>query len=138
HHYGVGAVLAGPRGKQHAVKRHADKIRVLEVLATLKRAGAERTAVTLAGGLDRGRFETDVVSLYDAFPGGFEPELAAAGIPVHHLGKRRGFDARVYPRLRRVMRSFRPAIVHTHSYVLRYAWPVSTAPVVHTVHNLAD
>jgi glycosyltransferase involved in cell wall biosynthesis len=134
----MGALLARPRGKQPAVKGHADKVRVLEVLATLKRAGAERTAVTLAGGLDRGRFETEVVSLYDAFPDGFEPELAAAGVPVHYLGKRRGFDPRVYPRLRRVMRSFGPAIVHTHSYVLRYAWPVSSAPVVHTVHNVAD
>ena len=33
------------------------KIRVLEVLATLKRAGAERTAVSLACRLDPGRFE---------------------------------------------------------------------------------
>jgi len=125
----VGALLAD---------RLAVKIRILEVLATLKRAGAERTAVTLAGGLDPTRFETELVSLYDAFPNGFEPELADAGIPLHHLGKRRGFDPRIYPRLRRVMGSFRPAIVHTHSYVLRYAWPMSTAPVVHTVHNLAD
>src|SRR5205085_12373406 len=114
------------------------RIRVLEVLAALKRSGAERTAVTLACGLDRTRFQCEVVSLYDAFPEGFEPELAAANIPVHHLGKRRGFDPRIYPRLARLIRSFRPDIVHTHSYVLRYAWPVSTARLVHTVHNLAD
>jgi glycosyltransferase involved in cell wall biosynthesis len=112
-------------------------IRVLEVLATLKRAGAERTAVTLAAGLDRARFECEVVSLYDAFPGGFEPELAAAGIPVRYLGKRRGFDLRMYPRLARVMTAFCPHIVHTHSYVMRYVWPAADAPVVHTVHNLA-
>jgi glycosyltransferase involved in cell wall biosynthesis len=114
------------------------KIRVLEVLATLKRAGAEQTAVTLARGLDRARFETEVVSLYDAFPNGFEPVLADGGVPVHYLGKRRGFDPRMYVRLARVMRGFQPAIVHTHSYVLRYAWPVSDAPIVHTVHNLAE
>ena len=114
------------------------KIRVLEVLATLKRAGAERTAVTLAGGLDRARFECRVVSLYDAYPQGFEPLLAESGVPVYHLGKRSGFDPRMYPRLARVMREFRPSIVHTHSYVLRYVWPVSSAPIVHTVHNLAD
>ena len=115
----------------------AVKIRVLEVLATLKRAGAERTAVTLAAGLDRARFECEVVSLYDPFPGGFEPELAAAGTAARHLGKHAGFDPRIYPRLARVMREFRPAAVHTHSYVLRYALPVSRAPIVHTVHNLA-
>jgi len=114
------------------------KIRVLEVLASLKRAGAERTAVTLATGLDRARFECEQVSLYDAFPNGFETELAAAGIPVRHLGKRPGFDVRMFPRLARIIRVFRPAIVHTHSYVLRYAWPVSRAKMVHTVHNLAD
>jgi glycosyltransferase involved in cell wall biosynthesis len=113
------------------------KTRVLEVLATLKRAGAERTAVTLATRLDRARFECEQVSLYDAFPGGLEPELEAAGVAVRHLGKRPGFDPRMYPRLARVLREFRPTIVHTHSYVLRYALPVSRCGIVHTVHNLA-
>jgi glycosyltransferase involved in cell wall biosynthesis len=113
------------------------KIRVLEVLATLKRAGAERTAVTLATGLDPARFDCALVSLYDPFPAGFEPELAGAGIPVRHLGKRRGFDPRIYLRLSRVIREFRPHIVHTHSYVLRYAWPVTRSAIVHTIHNLA-
>ncbi len=117
------------------------RIRVLEVLATLRRAGAERIAVTIAGRLDPARFETRVVSLYDAFPGGFEPRLAEAGIPVWHLGKRRGFDPRMWTRLARRMREFRPDIVHTHSYVMRYALPAralaGTGRIVHTVHNLA-
>src|SRR5438045_3197984 len=101
-------------------RRHggAVKIRVLEVLATLKRAGAERVAVTLAEGLDLERFETAIVSLYDAFPEGFRPAVA-----THYLGKRPGLDPRMVPRLAAVMRRFRPDIVHTHSYVLRYAWP---------------
>jgi glycosyltransferase involved in cell wall biosynthesis len=44
-------------------------------------------------------------------------------------------------RLFRVMRAFRPAVVHTHSYVLRYSLPAGlaarTSAMVHTVHNLA-
>jgi len=118
------------------------KIRVLEVVASLRRAGAERVAVSLACGLDRGCFETEVVSLFDAFPEGFEPALDAASIRAHHLGKRPGLDVRMFPRLARIMQSFRPAIVHTHSYVLRYALPARLSsgggPVVHTVHNLAS
>ena len=55
-----------------------------------------------------------------------------------HLGKRRGLDLRMYPRLRAVFRDFRPDIVHTHSYVLRYTWPLGNAARVHTVHNLAS
>jgi glycosyltransferase involved in cell wall biosynthesis len=117
-------------------------IRVLEVLATLKRAGAERMAVSLACGLDPRRFQPAVVSLFHAFPGGFEGELRACAVPVRHLGKRRGFDPRIYRKLADVLRDFRPDIVHTHSYVLRYVFPATLAAarkawVVHTVHNVA-
>jgi glycosyltransferase involved in cell wall biosynthesis len=119
------------------------KIRVVELLATLRRAGAERMAVSLACRLDPERFETAVISLYDAFPGGFEAELKEHGVPVLHLGKHKGFDARMYPRLVRTFREMRPAIIHTHSYVLRYVWPAAAAgargaAVVHTVHNIAE
>jgi glycosyltransferase involved in cell wall biosynthesis len=118
------------------------KIRVLEILATLRRAGAERIAVSLATRLDAARFETGVVSLYDPFPGGFDTVLAARDVPVWRLGKRRGFDPRMWPRLARVFRAFRPDIVHTHSYVMRYVWPARalcrTGRIVHSVHNLAD
>jgi glycosyltransferase involved in cell wall biosynthesis len=117
------------------------KIRILEVLASLQRAGAERMAVSLACGLDVSRFDTEVVSLYDAYPEGFEPVLEAGGIAARHLGKHRGFDPRMVPRLTRAMRAYRPSIVHTHSYVLRYTLPAGLAAghpgMVHTVHNLA-
>jgi glycosyltransferase involved in cell wall biosynthesis len=114
------------------------RTRVLEVLATLKRAGAERVATALACRLDRDRFETAVVSLFDAFPHGLEPELEACGVHVWHLGKHPGLDVRMYPRLLRVAREFSPHIVHTHSYVMRYALPLARrARLVHTVHNLA-
>jgi glycosyltransferase involved in cell wall biosynthesis len=117
------------------------KIRVLEVLATLKRAGAERMAVSLVRALDPDRFETGVVSLFDAFPEGLEPELAEARIRTWHLGKRPGLDPRMVPRLIGVFRGFRPSILHTHSYVLRYTLPAGVAAragaMVHTVHNLA-
>jgi glycosyltransferase involved in cell wall biosynthesis len=117
-------------------------IRVLEVLASLRRAGAERVAVSIARGLDRTRFEPAVVSLYNAFSGGFEADLDESGVKVWHLGKRRGFDPRMWYRLSRVIRQFRPNIIHTHSYVLRYVLPARAASpyamVVHSVHNLAE
>ena len=115
------------------------KIRVLEILATLKRAGAEQMAGALARGLHPGRFDTAVLSLYDPFPDGLEPLLEAAGIRVWHAGKRPGFDPRMLPRVARVLREFQPDILHTHSYVLRYTVPVARrAAMVHTVHNLAE
>ncbi len=118
------------------------KIRVLETLATLRRAGAEQVAVSLACGLPPSRFETGVVTLYDAFPGGLDAVLEARGAPVWRLGKRRGLDPRMWPRLARVLRDFRPDVIHTHSYILRYvlpAWALKRhGMVVHTVHNVAE
>jgi glycosyltransferase involved in cell wall biosynthesis len=108
-------------------------IRVLEVIPTLRRAGAENMVVSLASRLDSGRFETGIVSLFDPFPGGLEP-----GVPVWYLGKRRGLDLRMVGRLARVFREFRPDIVHTHSYVLRYTLLAARRrAMVHTVHNVA-
>jgi glycosyltransferase involved in cell wall biosynthesis len=118
------------------------KIRVLEVLASLRRAGAERVAVAIACGLDRSRFETEVISLKPSFPGGFEPVLEDHGVAVRHLGKRNGLDPRMWPRLAAAFGRFRPDIVHTHSYVMRYvlpAWGLARrGTIVHTVHNLAE
>jgi glycosyltransferase involved in cell wall biosynthesis len=118
------------------------KIRVLETLATLRRAGAERVAVSIACGLDRARFETEMVSLKPPFAGGFEPVLEEHGIAVRYLGKRDGLDLRMWPRLAAAIRVFRPDIVHTHSYVMRYALPAwgveRRGAIVHTVHNLAE
>lgn len=117
------------------------RIRLLEVIPTLKRAGAENMVASLARLVDRGRFETEVVSLYDAFPNGLEPILEQAGIPVRHLGKKTGFDPRMYPRLSEVRNEFRPHLVHTHSYVLRYTLPVFARrgiAMVHTIHNVAE
>ncbi len=114
------------------------KLRVLEVLPTLGRAGAENVAVALARGLPRAEFTTAVVSLYDADPAGLAPLVEEAGIRAWHLGKRPGPDARVLPRLGRVFREFAPDVVHTHSYVLRYARRAARAiAVVHTLHNLS-
>ena len=113
------------------------RIRILEVTATLKPAGAEHMLVSLASSLDRERFEVSVVSLYDAYPNGLEPLLHQRHIPVWHLGKAPGPDLRTYRRLRRVVNTFRPDIIHTHCYVTRYTFAFRPKAMVHTVHNLA-
>jgi glycosyltransferase involved in cell wall biosynthesis len=112
-------------------------IRVLEVLATLKRAGAETLVASLVSGLDRSRFEPAVVTLYNASPHDLEPAVRASGVPVTRLGKRPGIDVRMFSRLRAVIDEFRPDVVHTHSYVMRYTLPVVRCAAVHTIHNLA-
>lgn len=116
----------------------AVKTRILEILPTLKPAGAENVVLSLASRLDRSRFDVVVVSLYEAFPEGLESVLYERRIPVWHLGKRRGPDPRMYSRLQHVVDEFQPDIIHSHCYVTRYMFHLRARARVHTVHNLAE
>ena len=84
-----------------------------------------------------------MVSLYDPRGTHVEADLRALGVPLQFLGKRRGPDPRMVPRLARAIAGFAPDVVHTHGgNVLRYVFPSQTPwsarPVVHTIHSLAD
>jgi len=92
--------------------------------------------------LDRSRYEVAAVSLYGRQGTDIEAKLERAKVPVWYLGKRPGFDPRMYGRLGSVLREFRPDAIHTHRYVLRYLlpWVAMRRPRiwVHTVHNVAE
>jgi Glycosyltransferase len=99
-------------------------------------------AVHLATRLNRQRYEPAVISLAGRLGCDLDHILKEAGIEVHYLGKKAGFDYRVYPRLHPILRDCRPDIVHTHLHVLRYALPslllLRNVLLLHTVHNLAE
>ncbi len=96
----------------------------------------------LVGALDRDRFEVEALSLFDELDPEMEAALARTGRPVHLLGKRLGPDLRMPGRVDRVIRAFRPHVVHSHRYVLAYALPSIVGRRVplalHTIHNLAE
>lgn len=118
------------------------KIRVMHIVPMLGPGGAERVAVDIAMGLNRQRFEAEVVSIWRRVGCELEDSLDHSDVRVEYLGKEAGFDARIYRRLHRILRSHRPDIVHTHLHVLRYALPslllLKPASMLHTVHNLAE
>jgi glycosyltransferase involved in cell wall biosynthesis len=112
------------------------------VLPNFAVGGAERMAVHLMLHLDRERFEVGAISLYNPKGTAFERSLAQSNVPVWYLGKRRGPDPRMLPRIASVIRRFQPHVVHTHRYVLRYTFPLGSyrrvPALVHTVHNVAE
>jgi len=118
------------------------RVRVLHVLPNFGLGGAERMAMHLLLHLDRSRYEVAAVSLYDPQGTDIEAQLEQAGVKVWFLRKRLGFDPRMYGRLGRVLREFKPDVIHTHRYVLRYLlpWVAMRRPRiwVHTVHNVAE
>jgi len=117
-------------------------IRVLHFIPDLVPYGAERVVATLASQATRDHFQTGIVSLYGELPGSIAGQLRGEGVEIFHLNKRRGFDPRMFHRIFRVLRKFRPDVVHTHNYVLRYVLPpallYNPQAVVHTIHNIAD
>jgi glycosyltransferase involved in cell wall biosynthesis len=86
-------------------------IRLLLIIPTLVRGGAEKQLALLARGLPRDEFAVHVAVLTHSGP--LEAPLAAAGIPITIIGKRWKFDPLSYLRLRRHIQSLRPDIVHT-------------------------
>ena len=118
------------------------KIKVVHIVPMLSPGGAERVAVHIVRGLNRERFEPAVISFTGRLGCDLDGLLEEAGIEVRYLGKRPGFDYRMYYRLPPVLKECQPDIVHTHLHVLRYALPFlllrKKASLLHTVHNLAE
>ena len=104
--------------------------------------GAEWVAANLLRTTDPEQFDVRAISLRGPFGTKLEKILAEDGIPVWYIGKERGFDPIVLARAARIMEHFRPQVVHTHLFALRYALPYMlyrrVPAMVHTVHNLAE
>ncbi len=85
--------------------------RILQIIPTLDRSGAEKQLTLLAAGLPRDEFEIHVCVLTRGGP--LEADLRAAGVPVTQIGKRLKFDPAAYWRLKRHITALRPDLVHT-------------------------
>lgn len=83
------------------------------MVTDLDLGGAEAQVVTLACGFAARGHQVQVASLVD--PVARTEQLAAAGVPWHSLGMRRGSaDPRGIFRLGHLIREFRPDVVHSH------------------------
>lgn len=86
-------------------------MRLLLLIPTLDRCGAEKQLTMLATGLPRDRFDVHVAALTRGGP--LEHPLRDADIPVTVIGKRWKVDPAAYFRLKRLIRELQPDIVHT-------------------------
>ena len=115
-------------------------MRVVHVVQSLALGGQEMLIVQLSRELLRRGHEVGVVALS---PGGeLSGELRALGARVNELGRREGFDPRLFGALGVALGRWRPAVVHTHNASpLIYGAPVARllgARVVHTKHGVGE
>lgn len=85
--------------------------RILQIIATLDRAGAEKAFVLLATNLPRDAFDVHVCALTRGGP--YEAELRKHNIPTTIIGKRWKIDLGAFRRLRRLIAHLKPDLVQT-------------------------
>ena len=87
------------------------KTRVVLLIPTLDRSGAEKQFTLLATKLPRDEFDVRAIALTRGGP--YEAELEAAGVPLTVIGKRAKFDPFSFWRLREELKRHDPDILHT-------------------------
>ncbi|MGD9635808.1 MAG: glycosyltransferase, partial [Pirellulales bacterium] len=85
--------------------------RILHIIPTFDRAGAEKQLLVLARGLQEQGFDVHVTALTRGGP--LHDEFRAAGIPTTIIGKRLKADPVALARLTRHIARLAPDIVHT-------------------------
>lgn len=107
-------------------------LKVLQLIPTLDRSGAEKQMVMLAKGLPRDRFRVEVAALTRSGP--LEAELKDAGIPVTVIGKPLKVDPLALMRLARFLKAGSFDVVQTWIFAAnaygRVASRLAKVPVV--------
>ena len=85
--------------------------RILHIIPTLDRGGAEKQLTLLASGMKRRGADVHVCCLTRGGP--LASELTAAGVPLKVIGKRWKLDPFAYFALKRQIAELQPDIVHT-------------------------
>ena len=115
-------------------------LKVLQLIPTLDRSGAEKQMVMLAKGLPRDRFHVEVAALTRSGP--LEAELRSAGIPVTVLGKSLKVDPIALARLARFLKAGAFDVVQTWIFAAntygRVAARLAGVPVVVVAEMAVD
>ena len=89
----------------------SSKSRIVLMIPTLDRSGAEKQFTLLATRIPRDEFDVSAIALTRGGP--YADDLRAAGIPLTIIGKQSKFDPFSFARLRSALKRFQPQILHT-------------------------
>lgn len=114
--------------------------KIIHVMPEFGLAGAEVMAETLMLELKNKDYNVMAISLYD-YQSPITERLKKNEIKVYYMGKKKGFDLKVFRKIYQVLKEEKPDVIHTHRYVMQYVMPIAILlkiqSKVHTVHNIA-
>ena len=119
------------------------KKKIVCVVPSLARGGAEKMALDLVTYLDKTSFDVVLISLYSDKGEFFNKLASERGVDVYYLDKKPGFDFKTILKLSKLLTSIKPDVIHTHLYSSIYCIPwiglrAKKTLWVHTVHNIAS
>jgi glycosyltransferase involved in cell wall biosynthesis len=94
-------------------KEAGSSVRVLQILHTLRRAGAEELVYELATA-NREQIQMAVVCLDEE--GALADELRKAGVKIFFTHRRPGIDLSQVTKIASAIREFQPGVIHCHQY----------------------
>ena len=113
----------------------------LLVLPNLVTGGGQKLVIDIATRLHKQKFDVTVLSLYERQGYMFEKIADENNVNVIYLNKKVGFDVKVIFDVHKVIKKYKPHIIHTHLYVMPYVLiPTLLNNIkkrVHTVHTMA-
>lgn len=115
-------------------------MKIIQIIPSLGVGGAENVCETLTKELERMGHSVLVVSLYSEKTILTE-RMLKSGCKLVFLEKKKGTDLNCVRKLRRLIISEKPDVIHTHLYALKYAALAAIGtklPIIHTVHNIAS
>jgi len=114
-------------------------IKVMHIITTLGPAGAENMLCRIAAGMDRTRFENEIVSLTAIMD--LAERMQSIGVPVRTLGMTRTIpNPLAVMRLARWIRESKPDVIHTWMYHANLIGTLAArlagnAPLVWSIHH---
>lgn len=116
-------------------------MKIMQVIPRLEIGGAERMCESLSSAFKELGHEVVIVSMFD-YKTVINQNLEEKGIKIEYLHKHVGFDLSVKGKLKKLIKQYKPDVIHTHLNTLKYTAGVASKllnqPIVHTVHNVAQ
>lgn len=115
-------------------------MKIIQVMPEFGLAGAEIMCENLVYELKKLGNEVIVISLY-SYHSPITERLEKSGIEIKYLNKKPGLDFSIFIKLFKIFYEYKPDVIHTHLYSLKYAvFPAILLRIkrkIHTVHNMA-